>query len=247
MTGVRGGDKRPGELRNCPVFIGNQGQSFEAARFVPPAHEQLIPLMADFEKFLNTPGELPVVVQLALAHYQFEAIHPFMDGNGRIGRLLLTLMLCERSCLPQPLLYLSAYLERHDEEYKDHLLEVSRKGAWTEWIRFFSIGVEEQARDATNRATRLLALQQTYRERLQESNASSTQLRTVDLLLQSPYLTIPTIQKLLEVTHRTASHSVDKLVEFKILEPTDPNRKSGRVFMAREILDLLNADSVLPP
>lgn len=247
MSGVRGGEKRAGQLRNCPVFIGNQVLTFEAARFVPPAHEKLVPLMADFEKFLNAPGELPVVVQLALAHYQFEAIHPFMDGNGRIGRLLLTLMLCERGCLPQPLLYISAYLERHDEEYKDHLLEVSRKGTWTEWIRFFAIGVEEQARDAANRARRLLALQQSYRERLQRENAPASQLRTVGLLLQSPYLTLPTIQKLLNVTHRTASLSVDKLVEQQILKPTDPNRKSGRVFMAPEVLELLNADTVAPP
>ena len=247
MTGVRGSEKRPGQLRNCPVLIGNQGQTFEAARFVPPSHEQLPALMADFEKFLNSPGELPIVVQLALAHYQFEAIHPFMDGNGRIGRLLLTLMLCERGCLPQPLLYLSAYLERNDEEYKDHLLNISRRGSWTDWIRFFAIGVEEQALDAANRARRLLALQQTYRDRLQQAGVSATHLRAAELLLQSPYLTISTIQKQLAVTHRTASLSVEKLVEHGILQPTDPNRKSGRVFMAPEVLALLNAESVDPP
>ena len=247
MTGVRGSEKRPGRFRDCPVVIGREGQSYDEARFVPPAAEHLTELLKDYEKFLNKPGELPVVVQLALAHYQFEAIHPFMDGNGRIGRLLITLMLCERKCLPQPLLYLSAYLERHDDEYKDHLLRVSQNGTWTEWIDFFARGIEEQSRDAANRARRLLNLQQAYRERLQKVSVSSNVLLIADHLLQSPYVTIPLMQKLLGVTHRAASMNVAKLLEQGILQETDPTRKSSRVFHAPEVLALLNADRVDPP
>src|SRR5262249_30176758 len=152
LDGVRGEKKRPGEFRSCPVFIGRADQSVSEARFVPPCHTKLDPLLKDFEKFINTERDLPIVVQLALAHYQFETIQPFMDGNGRLGRLLITLMLCERGRLPQPLLYLSAFFEKHDQAYKDHLLEVSRRGAWVEWIRFFAQGIAEQAKDAASRA-----------------------------------------------------------------------------------------------
>ena len=148
LEGVRGGQKAPGDFRRCDVMIGRQNQAYHQARFVPPMHTALAPLLREFEKFLNAPGELPVIVQLALAHYQFEAIHPFMDGNGRVGRLLITLMLCERGTLPQPLLYLSAFFEHHEQEYKDRMLEVSRRGAWNDWITFFARGVTEQARDA---------------------------------------------------------------------------------------------------
>ena len=143
VEGVRGQEKRPGEFRDCQAGIGREGQSFADMRFVPPTHLAMPSHLRDFEAFLNNPGDIPLLVQLALAHYQFETIHPFKDGNGRIGRLMITLLLCERGCLPAPLLYLSAFFERHERAYKDHLLRVSQKGAWGEWIGFL-----DQARDA---------------------------------------------------------------------------------------------------
>jgi Fic family protein len=166
LQGVRGENLRPGEFRNCGVMIGRAGQRYEDARFVPPCHTMLTPLLDDFERFINLERSLPIVVQLALAHYQFETIHPFTDGNGRLGRLLITLLLCQRKRLPQPLLYLSAFFERHDQEYKGHLLEVSRRAAWHEWISFFARGVAEQARDAAARAGRLLELGKEFRQRV---------------------------------------------------------------------------------
>jgi Fic family protein len=244
MDGVRGGEKRPGEFRHCPVMIGRQGQGFADARFVPPHHTLLDPLLADFERFLNEPGDLPLVVQLALAHYQFEAIHPFMDGNGRIGRLLMTLMLCERNCLPQPLLYLSAYLERHNQPYRDHLLQISQKATWAEWIEFFAVGVTEQSRDAILRARRMLDLQQIYRDRMQQASQSSGVLRLVDHLFAAPFLTIPGVARLLDVTHRSATLNVEKLIQQDILKETEPAKKTRRVFYAPEILNLLNVDSM---
>lgn len=244
MDGVRGGEKRPGEFRHCPVMIGRQGQGFADARFVPPHHTSLDPLLADFERFLNEPGDLPLVVQLALAHYQFEAIHPFMDGNGRIGRLLITLMLCERNCLPQPLLYLSAYLERHNQLYRDHLLQVSQKATWVDWIEFFAVGVTEQSRDAILRARRMLDLQQIYRDRMQLASQSSGVLRLVDHLFAAPFLTIPGVARLLDVTHRSATLNVEKLIQQDILKETEPAKKTRRVFYAPEILNLLNVDSM---
>jgi Fic family protein len=247
MHGVRGSEKRAGQFRNCPVLIGRHGQSYDEARFVPPHHSTLEPLLRDFEKFLNVREELPIVVQLALAHYQFEAIHPFMNGNGRIGRLLITLMLCERKVLSQPLLYLSAYLERNDAQYRDHLLYISQRGALNEWLAFFAVGVAEQARDAVLRARRLLELQKTYRERMQKASQSSRVLRIVDHLFEAPFVTIPGLARLLKVTHRAATLNVQRLVTKKVLRPLNPRQKTRRVFFAPEILALLNADLTIEP
>jgi Fic family protein len=242
MRGVRGGDRRPGEFRRVPVFIGRIGQTYDTARFVPPHHLDLDPLLQSFERFLNQPGELPIIAQLALAHYQFEAIHPFEDGNGRLGRLLITLLLCERGVLPQPLLYLSAYFERHNDEYRDHLLAVSQRGTWTEWLEFVAAGVMEQARDALLRARRMMELQQTYRQRMQAASHSSGTLSIVDHLFQSPFITIAGVCRLLGVTHRAGTLNVQKLMQQRILQETSPTRKTNRVYYAPEILHLLDAD-----
>lgn len=225
------------------MLIGRSGQSFDDARFVPPAHTGLDPLLRDFERFLNDPGDLPVIVQLALAHYQFEALHPFMDGNGRVGRLLITLLLCARGGLPQPLLYLSAYFERHDREYKDHLLAVSRHGAWEAWVAFVARGVAEQGRDAVRRAKELLDLRQRYRQRMQEASQSSAVLRLVDELFAAPFVTMPGVARLLAVTHRAAKLNVEKLVAASILREAEPPRKTRRVYFAPEILALLSTDA----
>jgi Fic family protein len=203
-------------------------------------HTTLEPMLRDLERFLNAPGDLPVVVQLALAHYQFETLHPFMDGNGRLGRLLITLMLCERRVLPQPLLYLSAFLERRDQDYKDGMLEVSRRGAWTEWVRFFALGVAEQARDAVERASRLLDLWQDYRVRVREASQSSAPLRMVDELFAAPYLTIPHAAQVLGVTFPTAQASVKKLEDLGIVREIT-GQKRNRIYQAREVLALLDA------
>jgi Fic family protein len=243
MEGVRGGEKRPGHFRECPVMIAHSGQTFADARFVPPAHTALDALLRDFERFLNDPGGLPVIAQLALTHYQFEALHPFMDGNGRVGRLLISLLLGARGELAQPLLYLSAYLERHDRAYKDHLLAVSRRGAWEEWIAFFARGVAEQARDAVRRAWGLLDLRQHYRERMQEASQSSGVLRLVDELFAAPFVTMPGVARLLGVTHRAAKLTVEKLLAASILREAEPPRKTRRVYFAPEILALLSADA----
>lgn len=244
MQGVRGGDKQPGDFRSRPVLIGRPGQSYAEARYVPPSPAALDDLLRDFERFLNEPGDLPILVQLALAHYQFEAIHPFLDGNGRVGRLLITLMLCERGCLPEPMLYLSAFFERHRDEYRDHLLAVSQRGAWDEWIAFFAVGVAEQARDALARAHKLLRLQESYRERVQAASQSLAVMRLVDRLFTAPFVTISGVMNLLAMTRRAAAMNVQRLIDLAILRETDPPRKRNRVYFAPEILELLNADSV---
>ncbi len=240
MQGVRGENKRPGQFRNCDVMIGRPGQSWDDARPVPPMHTALDPLLRDFERFLNDPGELPVVVQLALAHYQFETLHPFMDGNGRLGRLLITLMLCERRILPQPLLYLSAFLERRSQDYKDRMLEVSRRASWGDWVRFFAQGVAEQARDAVDRATRLLDLWQEYRVRVRQASQSSAALQLLDELFASPFLTIPRAAEVLGVTFPTAQSNMKKLEGLGIVQERT-GRRRNRIYQAREVLGLLDA------
>ena len=239
MDGVRGGDKRPGEFRPCDVRIGKPGENWDDSRFVPPNHLTLVPMLAEFERFINTPSDRPVIVDLALIHYQFESIHPFMDGNGRIGRLLFTLVLGERGILPQPLLYLSDYLERHDGEYRDHLLAVSQRGAWNEWIRFIAKGVVEQARDAATRAGRLLDLWREYQKVVGALTRASAAVRLVDLLFTRPFITIPNAAQFLGQTYPAAANNVEKLVEAGILQEK-PGSSAPKVFVATAILKLLD-------
>jgi Fic family protein len=242
MAGVRGGEKRPGEFRECGVLLGQRGQTYENARFVPPAPGALNGLLRDFGRFIEEPGDLPVVIQMALAHYQFETIHPFMDGNGRVGRLLLTLMLCARGCMPQPLLYLSAYFHANRTGYYDLLLEVSRRGAWNEWISFFASGVTEQARDAVRRTNRLLDLWKGYRQRAREGAISANGLALVDELFASPFLTAKRAMEVLGVTFATAISNIRKLGKAGILREMT-GRQRNQVFVADEILALLDAPS----
>lgn len=204
MDGVRGHELRPGEFRRCPVMIGRPGQRYDTARYVPPGPTALDPLLRDFERFLNDPGPMPIAARIALAHYQFEAIHPFMDGNGRLSRLLITLMLCERGALVQPLLYLSADFDRHDDEYRDHLLAVSQRGTWAEWVGFVARGMAEQSRDAVRRAQRLLDLWRAYRQRVQSAGGSAVVLRLIDELFAAPAITATGAARVMGVSFPTA-------------------------------------------
>jgi Fic family protein len=239
LTDVRGADKRPGQVRDRAVFLGHGGQRLDKARFVPPCHTALEPLLADFVRFLREHRALPVVAQLALMHYQFETIHPFNDGNGRIGRLLITLMLCERGVLPQPLLYLSAFFEANRRDYYDRLLDVSHRGTWGDWLRFFAAGVIEQAHDAAARAGRLLALSQALRHRAAAAVRAPAALRLVDELFASPFLTLRRAGEVTGVTPRAAQNTIDKLVASGLLRETT-GRRRNRIYCADDILKLLD-------
>ncbi len=244
MQGVRGGDKRPGEFRNCDVRIAKQHESWDQSRFIPPTHQRLNDLLRDLERFLNTDHHWPVVIDLALAHYQFETIHPFMDGNGRVGRLLFMLILCQRGHLTQPLLYLSDYLERHNEEYRDHLLSISQRGTWVEWIRFLAQGIIEQANDAATRSKKLLDLRQNYRDKLSTSK-SSAPLLLLDLVFQQPFLTIPRAAKFLAKTYITGQKSVEQLVKAGILT-LKGGSSTPKIYVAAEILRLIDEPTSSP-
>ena len=201
---------------------------------MPPPPAEMHNALDAFEKYLHAEGEHPPVVRLALIHYQFEAIHPFLDGNGRIGRLLISLLLVHWGLLPLPLLYLSAFFERHRDEYYDLLTAVGEDGAWHEWVEFFLRGVAEQASDAISKAKQLQDLQLDWRQRL-EGERSALPLRLGDHLFQSPVLTIPQAQHVLEVTYHSARRNVEKLVKAGILQPA--GEVGGvRTFVAGEVL-----------
>ena len=238
LEGTRGLSLTPGEFRRSQNWIGPPGCTLMDATFVPPPVDEMNDALDAFEKYLHAPSELPPLVRLAIAHYQFEAIHPFLDGNGRIGRLLVTMILCTEGLLPQPLLYLSAYFERHRDEYYAHLLDVSMQGSWDRWIRFFLRAVAVQARDAIRRSDLLLDLWQTYRERMQEGRSSALLLRIVDGLLQYPALTNPGIARDLGITPRAAQLNIDKLIAAGILQEVT-GRKRNRLYVAHEVLRTL--------
>ena len=186
LEGVRGEKQTPGEFRRSQNWIGSPGCTLMEATYVPPPVEEMKKGLYAFEKYLHKQSKLPPLVRLALIHYQFEAIHPFLDGNGRIGRLLTTLLLCTEDILPQPLLYLSAFFERHRKDYYQLLLDVSRTGAWDEWITFFLRAVATQAKDAVLCSDKLLDLWKDYRNRLQETRASAPLFQLVDDLFAYP-------------------------------------------------------------
>jgi Fic family protein len=240
MQGVRGESATPGQFRSSQNWIGPPNCLLKEATYVPPPVDEMHRSFSDLERFLNGTVELPPLVVIAIAHYQFEAIHPFLDGNGRIGRLLLVLLLCTRGVLPAPLLYLSAYFEQNRTSYYDGLLSVSQKDDWVSWITFFLKAVTTQSNDAVLRSNRLVDLQGTYRARLLASRASSTLLRLIDHLFTYPAITLGSSARFLECTPRTAQQNIDKLLENGILNEVT-GRQRNRIFMATEIVQVIDS------
>lgn len=245
MEDVRGGDQTPGKFRRNQVHIGPEGLGLADARSMPPPPGQaLTNAIRDLEAFLQSPINLPIVVRLALIHYQFEAIHPFNVGNGRVGRLLMSLLLCLEDALPQPLLYLSSYLELHRQQYDDHLLAVSQRGAWNAWIEFFLEGVTTTAADAVGRANRLRELRATYHQQVQSARASALLITLVDHLFAQPAVTAAGVRALLSVTPRTAQQHIDRLRDAGILSEVT-GQKRNRIYLAHRIIRTLHDQNPL--
>jgi Fic family protein len=238
MEGARGSDQTPGEFRRSQNWIGPPGCTLMEATYVPPPVDEMHEALNSFENYLHAESDLPPLIRLSLIHYQFEAIHPFLDGNGRIGRLLITLLLCANGLLPQPLLYLSAFFERFRDEYYQRLLAVSQYGKWNEWISYFLQAVATQARDAVRRSDQLLALWQDYRIRLQEARASALLLQLVDELFAYPAITNPSAARRLSVTPRSAQLNIDKLQAAGILREAT-GRQRYRIYIAPEIISIV--------
>lgn len=235
MTGVRGGYATPGELRRSQNWIGPAGCTLADARYVPPPPERLWECLDPFEQFLHADGVLPLLVAIGCLHYQLEAIHPFVDGNGRVGRLLVTLLLSEWALLPEPLLDLSAYIEPRRDEYYERLLAVSTHGDWSGWLAFFLAAVEEQAADALGRAESLRELRDEYRGRVATARSSALLGVLIDALFATPATTIGRTSDLLAVTPRAARLNIDKLIAVGILTEVG-ERQRNKLFVAEEIL-----------
>lgn len=238
MTGVRGDEARPGEFRTVQNWIGRPGSTPGTAIYVPPPPREMMEALHAWEAFLHERGTVPDLVQCALMHEHFEAIHPFVDGNGRVGRLLITLFLIERGRLPEPMFYLSAYLERHRSDYYDLLQGIRTRGAWLPWLRFFLAGVEETARAVTRQVIASVELRESYRARLPGKRRA---LALLDALFDNPYVTVARAEKLLGVSNPTARQAVADLQRAGLLREIT-GRTWGRTYLAEPIMRIIDPE-----
>lgn len=246
LEGVRGADRLRGQFRRCQVHLGPHNSTLAQATYVPPSHDLLGALLTAFERFINSKCELPLLVRLAMLHYQFEAIHPFEDGNGRVGRLLISLLLNAERALPHPVLYLSAYFERFRELYYNHLLSVSQRGEWSEWIRFFVRGVADQAIDGVERAQGLVALRNRWALECQTARTSALLLKLIDNLFRNPFVNLARTRQILGVQAQSAQNNIDQLIDKGILAEVT-GQKRNRIYAAKEVLRVLDETPAFDP
>ena len=238
MENVRGDEKAPGEFREVQNWIGSELSKVSDANFVPPNPEAVPKLMEDLIEYLNTEHNVSVLIRCALMHYQFETIHPFCDGNGRIGRSLITVYLCKKKKMIKPLLYISEFFEKHRLEYNELLLRTGQTGKFENWIKFFLKAVEVQSEDALVRAHKLLDLREAYRKRVQREAQSSDILNIIDYLFSNPFITVKKAQIILDVTYPTAKKYMEKLAEYEILKETNRLQRE-KTFVAHEIYEII--------
>lgn len=244
MAGVRGQEKNPGEFRYSQNWIGGQGSTLKNARFIPPAPEDMTIAMSDLEKYINDDDALDVLIRAALIHYQFETIHPFLDGNGRIGRLLITLYLMDKGVLTTPALYISYFLKKNRIEYYDRMSEVRRNGKYEQWIKFFLQAIYESAEDATDTIDKLTALHDKNIAAISGmGRASKTALRLFAYLEENPIIEIQKTAAALDTTFKTVSDSVRRLCEMGILTQNSGEQRN-RTFSYAAYLDILREGTV---
>ena len=236
MRGVRGDVATPGEFRRSQNWIGPPGCTLNDATYVPPPPSELMACLAAWERFLHDDA-LPPLVHAALAHSQFEAVHPFLDGNGRVGRLLITLLLVQRGIIPSPLFYLSAYFEATREEYYARLLGVTERGEWEEWLTYFLTGVVLQADDAVDRIQRIDALFSRWKQGLARGQSGLPGL-ALDLFAENPFWTVGGVSGRLEVAFTTAQRAIERLEIAGIVAQVGEARRN-RVYCASAVLDVL--------
>ena len=239
LHGVRGGNLTPGEFRRTQNWIGPAGSTIMTATYVPPPVDEMNHALGDLEKFIHTGTDVPVLARAAMIHYQFEALHPFLDGNGRVGRLLMALLFTEWNILPQPLLNLSVYFERYRQEYYDHLLSVSQRSDWEAWLRFFLRGVSAQARDSVVRMQQLEAIRTTY-EPLVKSDRNSERMGAVlDFLFTRPILSSKQLAESVGMPFKTARQYIEKLAKAGILREVTGNARN-QIYRADEVFGALD-------
>ncbi|MBL4590916.1 MAG: Fic family protein [Phycisphaerales bacterium] len=245
LTNVRGEDKRPGELRDQPVYIGNRERGPRASRYVPPPPgDTLIQCLKDFECFANAQDDrIPALFAVALMHYQFESIHPFRDGNGRIGRVLISRSLVKERLLEHPAVYMSAYINEHKREYVDSLLAVSVEGAWQEWIEFVLRAITTQAKDSILRSGLLIDLREEYQRRLKEGDNHGRLFRLIDRLFELPAINAQEAGVVLDVKGPTVYSDLKKMEEAGIITEYT-GRKRDRDWMAMGVMQIIKLDHI---
>lgn len=245
MEGVRGDFATPGQFRKSQNWIGPAGCTLQNASYIPPSPEVLMDCLGEWEKFLHNTN-VPPLAQAGLLHYQFEAIHPFLDGNGRIGRLLIILFLIERKVLATTLLYLSAFFEATRSEYYDRLLAVSQNSQWNLWLEYFLNGIARMSEDALSRAERINLLIQNWREKT-AGQKPKILFDVIDLLAENPFWTTKKIAERLNVAFTTSQRAINVLQEKQIIRKTDRKAQRDRVFCATAIMDVLDEPPKIRP
>lgn len=245
MENVRGQEKNPGEFRYSQNWIGGQGSTLKTARYIPPNPQDMVECMSDLEKFMNANDNMDHLIRIALIHYQFESIHPFLDGNGRVGRLLITLYLLEKKILSSPALYISYYLKMNRVEYYDRMSEVRRSGNYEQWIKFFLRAVYESAADAIVAIDQLSALHNKNLHQIKEHfnvRSMSNALKLFEYLESNPIIETRKTSEALGVAYNTVSRLISIFGELGILEQNDKNGKS-KIFSYSEYLSILRKDT----
>jgi Fic family protein len=236
LANVRGQESHPGSFRSRQVYIGNRADGIQAARFVPPPAEHVPLLLDNLIQFIQDPSEYGSLIDAAVMHYQFESIHPFEDGNGRIGRLLISLHLQQHGVLDRPILYLSHYLESRREQYMNLLKSVSTHGFWEEWLLFFLEGVRQISINSRNRIQRIMAIHQRYRDLATNSLSSRATIPVIEYIMEHVYVTISRLQEHVGVSYQTIKNVIDGLERLSILQPHGRVR-GAQVWAAEELLN----------
>lgn len=246
LDGVRGANKEPGEFRRSQNWIGPAGCTLTDASFVPPPPSEMHIALSDLEKYMHEDGTLPKLIQIALIHAQFETIHPFLDGNGRIGRLLITFWLFQQRILNYPLLYISYYFKKHRMEYYDRLNNVRMYGQWEEWVQFFLKAIAETADSATKCGREIILLKDHLVQEIQESlKGKGYGIKMLDYLFHHPIIQINDIKSNLSISYPTAKSLVDSFCEMGILEPIDKQRSRNKTYQFSQYVKMLSEGTEL--
>lgn len=239
MQGVRCGNLTPGEFRRTQNWIGPAGSTIMTATYVPPPVDEMHQGLDDFEKFIHSGTDVPALARAAMIHYQFEALHPFLDGNGRVGRLLMALLFAGWNLLPQPLLNLSVYFERYRQEYYDRLLAVSQRGDWDAWLRFFMRGVSIQAQDSLMRMDLLESIRSKYQPLVEAEKNSERMAAVVDFLFGRPIFNAKQLAESVNMPFKTARQYIEKLVQAGVLREITGNARN-QIYRADEVFSALD-------
>ncbi len=241
LRGVRGAHLQPGELRKSQNWIGPAGATLNEATFIPPPPHEVPQALSDLEHFMHAKDSMPPLIRIGLTHAQFETIHPFLDGNGRVGRLLITFLLCEQGTLLSPVLYLSHYFKANRAEYYEHLQNIRQDGGWEAWLKFFLRGVADVSREATETARAIVNLRETDRDKIinELGRVAGNALKVHELLFRFPLVSVNPVADMLEVSFTSANRLIERMVEVGILVESTGNARN-RVFNYSDYINLFS-------